>query len=100
MLPKGIIVLVLILVIVTAAIFSGSARFVGQTSEWGRDTGVDGVIANYPLLDNSPRSACVQALQEELSCIIGATRSRVTEILNELQSENKILLSHRQIHLI
>lgn len=36
---------------------------------------------------------------EELSCIIGATRSRVTEILNELQSENKISLSHRQIHL-
>jgi len=22
----------------------------GQTLEWGRDTGVDGVIANYPLL--------------------------------------------------
>lgn len=35
---------------VPAAIFSGSARFVGQTLEWGRDTGVDGVIANYPLL--------------------------------------------------
>lgn len=36
---------------VPAAIFSqGSARFVGQTLEWGRDTGVDSVIANYPLL--------------------------------------------------
>ena len=36
---------------IPAAIFSpGSARFVGQSSEWGRDTGVDGVIANYPLL--------------------------------------------------
>lgn len=36
---------------VPAAIFSpGSARFVGQSLEWGRDTGVDGVIANYPLL--------------------------------------------------
>lgn len=36
---------------IPAAIFStGSARFVGQTSQWGRDTGVDGVIANYPLL--------------------------------------------------
>lgn len=36
---------------VPAAIFSaGSARFVGQSLEWGRDTGVDAVIANYPLL--------------------------------------------------
>lgn len=34
-----------------AAIFSGgSARFVGRALEWGRDTGVDGVISNYPLL--------------------------------------------------
>ncbi len=36
---------------VPAAIFSaGSARFVGQSLEWGRDTGPDSVIANYPLL--------------------------------------------------
>lgn len=36
---------------VPAAIFSaGSARFVSRTLEWGRDTGVDAVIANYPLL--------------------------------------------------
>ncbi len=36
---------------VPAAIFSGnSARFVGKSSEWGRDTGVDAVIANRPLL--------------------------------------------------
>jgi exopolysaccharide biosynthesis protein len=36
---------------VPAAIFSsGSARFVGQSLEWGRDTGVDAVLANYPLL--------------------------------------------------
>lgn len=36
---------------VPAVIFSGnSARFVGRSSEWGRDTGVDGVIANQPLL--------------------------------------------------
>lgn len=36
---------------VPAAIFSGgSARFVGQSLEWGRDTGVDSVLANYPLL--------------------------------------------------
>ncbi len=36
---------------IPAAIFSpGSGRFVGQSLEWGRDTGVDSVIANYPLL--------------------------------------------------
>lgn len=36
---------------VPAVIFSGSsARFVRQSSDWGRDTGVDAVIANRPLL--------------------------------------------------
>lgn len=36
---------------VPAVIFSGnSARFVGQSLEWGRDTGVDAVLANQPLL--------------------------------------------------
>ena len=36
---------------VPAVIFlNGSMRFVGQSLEWGRDTGVDGVIANQPLL--------------------------------------------------
>ncbi len=36
---------------VPAVIFSGnSARFVNQSLEWGRDTGVDSVIANYPFL--------------------------------------------------
>lgn len=29
---------------------SGYARFVGQALEWGRDTGVDGVISNFPTL--------------------------------------------------
>lgn len=36
---------------VPAVIFSGSsARFVGASSGWGRDTGVDSVLANQPLL--------------------------------------------------
>jgi len=36
---------------VPAVIFSGnSARFVSQSLQWGRDTGVDGVLANQPLL--------------------------------------------------
>lgn len=34
-----------------AVIFYGnSARFVGQALEWGRDTSVDAVLSNYPLL--------------------------------------------------
>lgn len=36
---------------VPAAIFGGNwSRFVTQSQEWGRDTGVDAVIANRPLL--------------------------------------------------
>lgn len=36
---------------VPAVIFlGGSVRFVSRSLEWGRDTGVDGVIANQPLL--------------------------------------------------
>lgn len=36
---------------VPAVIFlGGSIRFVGQSVEWGRDTGIDGMIANQPLL--------------------------------------------------
>lgn len=36
---------------IPAVIFSpGSVRFVSRSLEWGRDTGVDSVIANYPLL--------------------------------------------------
>lgn len=34
-----------------AVIFTGNtARFVGQALEWGRDTSVDAVLSNYPLL--------------------------------------------------
>lgn len=34
-----------------AVIFgSGYIRFVSSASQWGRDTGVDGVLSNYPLL--------------------------------------------------
>jgi hypothetical protein len=36
---------------VPAVIFGGSyIRFVGASSEWGRDTGIDSMIANQPLL--------------------------------------------------
>ena len=34
-----------------AVIFGGSyVRFVGAASEWGRDTGIDSMLSNYPLL--------------------------------------------------
>jgi len=33
-----------------AFIFSGGVRVVGAAEQWGRDTSVDGVISNYPLL--------------------------------------------------
>src|SRR3989344_3497038 len=34
-----------------AVIFGGNyVRFVGKAQEWGRDTGVDGVLSNFPLL--------------------------------------------------
>ncbi len=37
--------------VVPVAIFSGnSARFLGQSQSWGRDTGVDAVIASQPML--------------------------------------------------
>ncbi len=36
---------------VPVAVFgNGWARFIGRSSDWGRDTSVDGVIANQPLL--------------------------------------------------
>lgn len=36
---------------VPAVVFGGGwVRFVGQSLQWGRDTGVDGVLANQPLL--------------------------------------------------
>lgn len=41
---------------VPAAIFQGgSVRFVGRSLEWGRDTGIDSMIANYPLLTSGNR---------------------------------------------
>ena len=42
---------------VPAAIFgNGFIRFVGASQEWGRDTGVDGVLANQPLMVSGGRS--------------------------------------------
>lgn len=42
----------------------------------------------------------IKLSQEELANIIGATRARVTEVLNDLQKKGKITLSHKQIQVI
>jgi hypothetical protein len=41
---------------VPAAIFSTTSRFVGKSQEWGRDTGVDSVIAGQPMLVSDGQS--------------------------------------------
>jgi hypothetical protein len=53
---------------VPAVIFSGtSARFISQSLQWGRDTGVDSVIANYPLLVSSKSLATGDSSDTKLS---------------------------------
>ncbi len=50
---------------IPAAIFSpGSARFISQSLQWGRDTGVDSVIANYPLLVSGGNISFTEAPNE------------------------------------
>lgn len=41
---------------VPAAIFSTTSRFVGKSQDWGRDTGVDSVIAGQPMLVSNGQS--------------------------------------------
>lgn len=41
---------------VPAAIFSTTSRFVGKSQDWGRDTGVDSVIAGQPMLVSDGQS--------------------------------------------
>lgn len=51
------------------------------------------ILANYfPKKD-------ITLTHEELAAIVGATRPRVTEILDDLAKEAKISLSHRKIHI-
>lgn len=68
---------------VPAVIFYGnSARFVGQSLEWGRDTGADAVLANHPLLVSGGQSTFGGNGDPKLSgrgarTFIGATGSTV-----------------------
>ena len=53
---------------VPAVIFSGtSAKFVSQSLQWGRDTGVDAVLANYPLLVSGKSLATGDSSDEKLA---------------------------------
>lgn len=53
---------------VPAVIFSGSSvRFVSQSLQWGRDTGVDSVLANYPLLVSGKNLATGDSSDEKLA---------------------------------
>lgn len=66
---------------IPAAIFrSGGARFVSQTLQWGRDTSVDAVIANYPLYTQGGQnvfsgSADAKITSKSPRTFIGATGS-------------------------
>ncbi len=66
---------------VPAAIFgNGYARFVGRSLEWGRDTSVDAVIANHPLLTSGGNGAASDWGEAKLQiksnrAFVGATGS-------------------------
>lgn len=97
---------------VPAAIFSsGSARFVSQSLQWGRDTGVDGVIANYPLLvsggninfteaPNEPKFGgaasrtfiAVKANTVYIGIVYGATMGESAKVLKTLGMESALNL--------
>src|SRR5258708_7251736 len=68
---------------VPAVIFSGnSARFVGRSLEWGRDTGVDSVIAMQPMLISNNNiiytdSSDTKFTNRGTRCFVGATGNTV-----------------------
>lgn len=96
---------------VPAVIFSGnSARFVGQSLEWGRDTGVDAVIAAQPLLlsggqvrftgDGDPKKGSVgsrsfigtKGSTVYIGVVRGATVAEVAYVLQAMGLENALNL--------
>ena len=68
---------------VPAVIFGyGTIRFVGQSLEWGRDTGADSVIANYPMLTQGGNIAYAGSGDGKLTSkgsrsFVGATGGKV-----------------------
>lgn len=96
---------------VPAFIFSGGgARLVGRSSEWGRDTGVDSVIASQPLLlsggevrfgaDGDPKtgsrgSRSFIATKDNtvyIGVVRGATVGEVARVLKALGMQNALNL--------
>lgn len=95
---------------VPAAIFSTSARFVGRSLEWGRDTSPDAVIANYPLLvqgnnvvfsgSDDPKfgskgARCFignKGSTVYIGCVLNATMSEGAHVLKSLGLENALNL--------
>ena len=94
-----------------AVIFYGnSARFVGQALEWGRDTGVDAVLSNYPLLVSggniaysgggdgkfAPKGArgfvANKGNTAYIGVIFGATMQEAAKVLKTLGMENAMNL--------
>lgn len=96
---------------VPALIFSGSgARLVAQSSEWGRDTGVDAVIASQPLLiaggnvvfggDGDPKKGsrgsrsfiAVKDNQVMIGVVRNATVAEVARVLKSLGAQSGLNL--------
>lgn len=96
---------------VPAVIFSGnSARFVSRSSEWGRDTGVDAVIAAQPLLlmngevkftgDGDPKKGSVGSRSfiaskdstVYIGVVRGATVAEVAYVLKEMGLQHALNL--------
>lgn len=96
---------------IPAAIFSaGSARFVSQSLQWGRDTSPDAVIANYPMLVqggnivysgssdpklNSVGARCFignKGSTVYIGCVLGATTDNAAHVLKALGLDNALNL--------
>lgn len=94
-----------------AVIFQGSSvRFVAGASEWGRDTGVDGVISNFPLLllnrdirfggDGDPKKSSVgsrpfianKGTTVYIGIVRGVTVAQGAKVLQTLGMENAMNL--------
>jgi len=94
-----------------AVIFGGSyVRFVGAASEWGRDTGIDGMLSNYPLLvfnsnivfggsgDPKINSASSRSFVANkgntvyIGTVHGATTLQVAHVMKTLGMENALNL--------
>lgn len=95
---------------VPAFIFSTSARLVGRSSDWGRDTGPDSVIASQPMLlsggnitfggDGDPKKGSRGARSfiaskgntVYIGVVRGATVAEVSHVLKTLGLENALNL--------